>query len=561
MAMPLPDKEGEWPEQQEWFTKVLERMFQEQEHVIQHMLNRALGNQYPSNLPTDDCDDLPDIPVERLPDLQEIREPKEREKDEKAESEILELEAHAVDAVDATAAKEKAETELIPITAALRAMTMDLILQEGKKAALGVNFMAELREEGSHRTNFVIGILDGVMAVLVCIHLALMIAMSEVEVETSRFYLGLSEMPSDRWQNYFETAELFFFFVYLLDVLLRVCLLRSKWPYDPQQGTVMFMNLFDAFLVLVNVVELMLMSGSNAQESPSTSIRVVKLLRVVRTLRIVKTFAAFRQLRILVASCIASIGALLWSMVLLLLLKLSFALLISEQLQGFIQDETADLEARKELFYLYGSFSRALYTMYEITYSGGWFVRVRPAVDKVSGWYAIPFLTYITLVVFAVLRVVTALFIKETLESTANDADLAIEIQRHAGSKLSRKLEVLFNAFDRNGNGTLSREEWELAMSLPSVSQYMQALDIRMLNCESLFDVLDDGDNEVTISEFCKGLKQVKGQARALDVVFLQHATEKVFKECKAIRKQLENSNSQHFSRHSIDVASHIRSI
>ena len=525
------------------------------------MLNRALLDQYPSKLPTDDCDDLPDIPVERLPDLQEIREPKEREKDEKAESEMLELEAHAVDAIDASAAKEKAETELIPITAALRAMTMDLILKEGKKAALGANFMAELRQDGSgsRRTNFVIGILDGVMAVLVCIHLALMIAMSEIEVETSRFYLGLSEMPSDRWQNYFEIAELFFFFVYLLDVMLRVCLLRSRWPYDPQHGTVMFMNLFDAFLVIVNAVELMLMSnGSNAQESPSTSIRVVKLLRVVRTLRIVKTFAAFRQLRILVASCIASIGALLWSMVLLLLLKLSFALLISEQLQGFIQDETADLDARKELFYLYGSFSRALYTMYEITYSGGWLVRVRPAVDKVSGWYAVPFLMYITLVVFAVLRVVTALFIKETLESTANDADLAIEIQRHAGSKLSRKLEVLFNAFDRNGNGTLSREEWELAMSLPSVSQYMQALDIRMLNCESLFDVLDDGDNEVTISEFCKGLKQVKGQARALDVVFLQHATEKVFKECKAIRQKLENS--QHFSRDSIDVASHIRS-
>ena len=516
------------------------------------MLNRALLDQYPLKLPTDDCGDLPDVPVERLPHFPEIGEPREREK---AESEILELEAHAVDAI---AAKEKAETELVPITAALRAITMDLILKEGKKATLGVNFMAELREDGSRRTNFVIGILDGGMAILVCIHLALMIAMTEVEVETSRFYLGLSEKPSDIWQNYFEIAELFFFFVYLFDVILRVCLLRSRWPYDPQHGTVMFMNLFDAFLVVVNAVELMLMS--NAQESPSTSIRVVKLLRVVRTLRIVKTFAAFRQLRILVASCIASIGALVWSMVLLLLLKLSFALLISESLQGFIQDETADLDARKELFYLYGSFSRALYTMYEITYSGGWFVRVRPAVDKVSGWYAVPFLAYITLVVFAVLRVVTALFIKETLESTANDADLAIEIQRHAGSKLSRKLEVLFNAFDQNGNGTLSREEWELAMSLPSVSQYMQALDIRMLNCESLFDVLDDGDNEVTISEFCKGLKQVKGQARALDVVFLQHATEKVFKECKAIHQKLENC--QHLSRpHSIDVGSHVRSI
>ena len=78
------------------------------------MLNRALLDQYPSKLPTDDCDDLPDIPVERLPDLQEIREPKEREKDEKAESEMLELEAHAVDAIDASAAKEESRNRADP---------------------------------------------------------------------------------------------------------------------------------------------------------------------------------------------------------------------------------------------------------------------------------------------------------------------------------------------------------------------------------------------------------------------------------------------------------------
>ena len=41
-----------------------------------------------------------------------------------------------------------------------------------------------------------------------------------------------------------------------------------------------------------------------------------------------------------------------------------------------------------------------------------------------SAWYAVPFLGYITLVVFAVIRIVTALFLKETLASAANDADM-----------------------------------------------------------------------------------------------------------------------------------------
>ena len=38
---------------------------------------------------------------------------------------------------------------------------------------------------------------------------------------------------------------------------------------------------------------------------------------------------------------------------------------------------------------------------------------VRPIVEQVNAWYAVLFLTYITLVVFAVIRIVTALFLKD----------------------------------------------------------------------------------------------------------------------------------------------------
>ncbi len=108
--------------------------------------------------------------------------------------------------------------------------------------------------------------------------------------------------------------------------------------------------------------------------------------------------SAFRQLRMLVKTCVASIGALGWSMVLLLLLKLSFALAICQALQGYIQDENENYESRMELYVFYGSFLRALYTMFEITHSGSWPSRVRPVIDRVSAWYAVAFLGYITLV-------------------------------------------------------------------------------------------------------------------------------------------------------------------
>ena len=107
--------------------------------------------------------------------------------------------------------------------------------------------------------------------------------------------------------------------------------------------------------------------------------------------------ALFRQLRLLVATCVASIGALFWSMVLLFMLKIGFALVMAQALQGFVLDDNANMDTRLEVNNLYGSFSKALYTTFEITHSGSWPSRVRPVIEKVSPWYSIPFLAYITL--------------------------------------------------------------------------------------------------------------------------------------------------------------------
>ena len=83
---------------------------------------------------------------------------------------------------------------------------------------------------------------------------------------------------------------------------------------------------------------------------------------------------------------------------LLLLLKLSLLWRFVKPYKDTSQDEAENYESRMELYVFYGSFLRALYTMFEITHSGSWPSRVRPVVDGVSAWYGIAFLGYITLV-------------------------------------------------------------------------------------------------------------------------------------------------------------------
>ena len=57
----------------------------------------------------------------------------------------------------------------------------------------------------------------------------------------------------------------------------------------------------------------------------------------------------------------------------------------------------------------------------------------------------------------AVIRIVTALFLKETLASAALDSDMVMEDNRRAAVEAQTKLEELFRAADDDGDGHLCR--------------------------------------------------------------------------------------------------------
>jgi len=303
----------------------------------------------------------------------------------------------------------------------------------------------------------------------------------------------------------------------------------------------MYLNAFDAILVSVNFLELVVVPGILGDESQmsSSQIRMIKLSRVARTLRVIKSLSLFRQLRHLVGTCIASIGALFWSIVLILLCQLTFALMVCQAMQPFILNEEADLDIRMQMNSWYGSFFKAMYTMFEITLSGGWPLLVRPVVELVDAWYAALFLPYVAVVVFAVLRIVTALFIKETLNTAANDAEMVMEESRSGSLQYQRRLEQLFRLVDDDGDGHLTLDEFRAAVNMPSVSQYLSYLDVTVRECEPLFEILAEGDGLITIAEFCSGIMQWKGQARALDIVILQHENAKLLSECQQIRRSV----------------------
>ena len=149
---------------------------------------------------------------------------------------------------------------------------------------------------------------------------------------------------------------------------------------------------------------------------------------------------------------------------------------------------------------------------FEITHSGGWPLLVRPVLEKISWGFVIPFLIYVTLVIFAVIRIVTALFLKETLTCADDDAAVALKEKSRRTRIYKEKLREVFYAADKDGDGNLTPEEFFSTLGLGKVQSYLSLLEVNIHDIDPLFEILDDGDGIITIDEFCKGILHLKGR-------------------------------------------------
>ncbi|CAE7478904.1 ANKRD17 [Symbiodinium sp. CCMP2456] len=283
-----------------------------------------------------------------------------------------------------------------------------------------------------------------------------------------------------------------------------------------------YANLFDTILVLGGLVDTYINLAFVGETSASKSIVILRLMRAMksfRAIRMVRSLRFFRGLRVLVKACQCFLPSLCWSMVLLLIFMAMGALMLGNLLQSFVDDDDQDLDDRQWIWMHYGTAYRALYTFFEITFAGNWPTNTRPVLEKVNHGFAIFFVCYITLVVFAIIRVISAVFLKDTLDAAQNDAEALVVDKMHKKQEFVVKLEGIFKAIDDTGSGIISEERLTTILSNPKVAAYFQTMDIDVHEGKALFHVLNNGEGGVSLDEFIDGILKCKGPARAIDQV------------------------------------------
>jgi len=376
-------------------------------------------------------------------------------------------------------------------------------------------------------------VLDVAVSLLIAMNVAVMMLSHQQMGHDAARVIGKYDSGMDSMsisKETFRSIEQAFAIIFFLELSARLMIHRLKYFRSA-------LNIFDALLVVIGLVDTFILAMLERSGGINLVIlRFLRILKLARTLRALRTMRLFQGLRVLVAAVSSFLPSLCWSMFFLAIFIILGGLLIGMSLIDFIEDESKDLETRKWVWESYGTSYRATYTMFQVTFAGCWPAYVNPLFEHVSMWYALFFCLYVTFVVFAVMRVITAIFLKETLDAAGEDHEVVMSEKEATKKKYMRKLERIFSDMDVSGDGLISEEEFTSMLQDEKVKQYLVGLEVDLNESNSLFHMMADDEGPVSYSRFMDGMNRAKGLAKAADILCIRHDLTMLRKDLKLVK-------------------------
>lgn len=328
--------------------------------------------------------------------------------------------------------------------------------------------------------------------------------------------LGLAPAIGDRWpDDVFNFSEHFFCIAFTIEVICRILAFRMNFFKRRS-------NWLDSFVVTSALLENYFLAYVGMSMPDVTALRLLRLVKLTKAVRVVRMMRFFHPLRILVVSVAASVGSLWWSVVLLTICQFIASIGMTQFLHDFIVDPRQDQDLRLQVNQYFGSWSNSMLTMWQITLAPGAWVGIgRTLIFEVSYHYIWFFVAYVWVVTFAVIRVITAIFLQQTMRAVSKDDDIANHEQVVKQNRDMAMIRQIFEEKDRDGGGDLNRCEFASVFEDPRSKRWLNELGMEVSHVSSLFQLMDDGDGLITYDEFISGVLRLRGGARTVDLATL----------------------------------------
>mmetsp|Transcript_51908 Transcript_51908/g.110919 ORF Transcript_51908/g.110919 Transcript_51908/m.110919 type:complete len:489 (+) Transcript_51908:135-1601(+) len=309
--------------------------------------------------------------------------------------------------------------------------------------------------------------------------------------------------------------EHLFTFLFSLELILRVLCYGWTWLCRRE-------NHLDVFLVTLSVLVTWVLGTLDAAGVFSLDfVSVLRKLTVLRTLRLIKLAhrvrmrPEFKEMWALLKGLTESGETLFWTYIMVSCVLYFFAIMATSLIGK--QEAFKDSEIAQECF---GDVVMSMLTLFQVMTLDSWTGILRPLM-KVQAWLVIFFVVFISIADFVLMNLITAVIVEHAFSSAKDEEkELAARMERQKDQELE-ELKSFFNSIDIDGSGCLTREEFFGAAKNPKLRRKLRHLNIMSKDLDDIWEILADEDGQLGVEEFVTGIRRLRGEARAKDILRL----------------------------------------
>jgi len=362
---------------------------------------------------------------------------------------------------------------------------------------------------------------------------ALLIFLNSIFIGVQTDYLARNELQDVPTEC--QVIEIVFLVAFVVELGIRFLAFRLDFfrledaSRRPNQH--FYWNILDCLVIGLQVIQVVTTPFSNSSVEDAMSkvslLRLVRLVRLFRVVRLVKVLRFVADLRMIVYGIWRSLTLFFWAIVALTIMNFMCSvyftdLVLTNKLSGTIS--APDINKH------FGSLGDTMVTLFmAVTGGRNWGDLTDILSDKMDFWVMGPFLLYMAFTLYAVLNVITGVFLETAMDSAREEKEFYVICNAR----------LVFQAADIDGTGTITWPDLERTLEHRDVRRFFDAVDIEVSEARALFRLLDaSGDGRVSADEFIDGCLRVRGPSKSLDLLVLQKEVSELFQRHIRVRKQ-----------------------
>uniref|UniRef100_A0A7S0AY88 EF-hand domain-containing protein n=1 Tax=Pyrodinium bahamense TaxID=73915 RepID=A0A7S0AY88_9DINO len=276
------------------------------------------------------------------------------------------------------------------------------------------------------------------------------------------------------------------------------------------------------------------LAGLGSESSFIRTLTVLRAVRLLRVMRVIRKVQVFREVWLLLKGLADSIRILIWTCVVIFCVTYIFAVfglwIISRDIHDMYAKahDGAVREKMEVVLTWVGGLGPLIRTLIQFLTLDSWNAKME-LIMEYAPWCYLYFYTYISVAVFVLMNLVTAIIVENATSTSKQDEDIALRQKEFEKHRELKEMRNLFSMMDTDGDGMLDWDEFQKAFSDPELSTKFRLLDFRTEECRELFELLDDGGGGgIERDEFFNGLSKMQGTAQSRDLVRVTKTLERL---------------------------------